>query len=96
MNQNGQEKTITIPKGTYILELFGAQGGTFTAGKQSGVGGLGGYTKGTLIISEEKTLILRVGGMGSVTDGGYKGGGAGDYDDSDFYGGAGGGGATDV
>lgn len=94
---SGDQKELVLPKGIYILELYGAQGGTFyLSSSVTAVGGLGGYTKGTLALEKEQTVLLRVGGTTSGLTGGYNGGGAGSYESGGFYGGAGGGGATDI
>lgn len=70
----GNVQTISLPKGTYKLEAYGAQGG------DSGqTGGNGGYAAGTLTLSKKTTLYIQVGGKGannvSGTGGGYNGGG---------------------
>lgn len=67
-------KTITLPMGIYKLECWGAQGGTRSA---STYGGKGGYSVGTLSLSEETNIYIRVGGSGNTgqTSGGFNGGG---------------------
>lgn len=71
------------------VNLYGAQGGSGT----SGVGGEGGTTTGTLSVTPEETLRVRVGGAGAVGfgGGGFNGGG----NAGNEFGGAGGG-ASDI
>lgn len=91
----GAVQSITLPKGTYKLECWGAQGGYRSS---SSYGGAGGYSIGTLSLSSKTTLYIYVGGSGnSVTSanssgyypGGFNGGGY-----RNTY--KGGGGATDI
>ena len=84
----GTVQTVTLPKGTYKLECWGAQGGTYS----SYIGGYGGYSKGTITLTEATTVYISVGGAGSSssTAAGFNGGGTG------ISSGRGGGGATDV
>ena len=100
---SGTYKQITLSKGTYKLECWGAQGG---AGKGSGgsvQGGLGGYSVGILSLSVNTILFLYTGGMGAtgasltnaLVSGGFNGGGAGFTNNSNFISG-GGGGASDI
>ena len=86
----GGVQSVTLPKGTYKLEAWGAQGGN----DSSGVGGHGGYAAGTLTVTADTTIYIVVGGVGKNGAGaatrGYNGGGsAGTYGTS-----GGGGGAT--
>lgn len=86
---SGTYKTITLPKGIYKFECWGAQGGYRSS---SSYGGLGGYSVGTITLAEKSTLAyLYTGGSGSTggTSGGFNGGGS-----RDSY--AGGGGASDI
>lgn len=92
---SGSAKSITLPKGTYKLECWGAQGGS--RGTNSGAGGKGGYSTGILTLTADTILYLSAGGQGvsstTSTTGdsaGWNGGGGAQY-----YGG-GGGGASDV
>lgn len=83
----GTAQTITLPKGTYKLECWGAQGGTYNNNK----GGLGGYSVGTLTLTEKTPIYVYVGGQPTRgTNAGFNGGGAG------IINGKGGGGATDI
>ena len=98
---SGSAIQITLPKGTYKLECWGAQGGTST--KDSlGVGGLGGYAAGTLTLNTNTILYLLSGGQGSSTTqsntqqgGGFNGGGHGTTTNTN-YPCTGGGGASDI
>lgn len=93
----GTYKSISLPPGTYKLECWGAQGGTYS----SYAGGKGGYASGVLTLSNTTTLYLYVGGQGSrytttnaLGGGGFNGGGNA-YSTSSYYG-IGGGGASDI
>ena len=90
----GEVKKITLPMGSYKLEVYGAEGGyEYNQGKAPGKGG---YSQGIYSISHKfETLYVCVGGAGkrdynaryNVISGGYNGGGAGQV---------GGGGATHI
>jgi hypothetical protein len=77
---SGASKTITLPKGKYKLECWGAEGGTAS----SYAGGKGGYSIGTLGLAKNTTLHLYTGGAGksnlvtsgTVLEGGFNGGGS--------------------
>ena len=88
-------QTQTLNPGTYTFKVWGAQGGNSST--SSGTGGKGGYSKGTLTLSNDTNLYIYVGCKGinanSTTDtleGGYNGGGT-----SIGYAGSGGG-STDI
>ena len=95
----GQSSTFTASKkGIYLIELWGAQGGSYSTAN----GGKGAYTSGGIFLQQGETLYLYVGGQGSavhyntVVNGGYNGGG---YAEGQDYGNrwwCSGGGATDV
>lgn len=86
-NYTGSVQAVTLPKGIYTLESYGASGGSSGA-----AGGNGGYAKGTLTLTKSATLYLQVGGQGTGAGGGYNGGGnAGAIGSS-----GGGGGATSI
>lgn len=77
----GTVQEITLPKGRYQLECWGAQGGTSYTGNATG--SKGGYSKGILALNKETTLYAFVGGKGSngtgqtsMINGGWNGGGA--------------------
>ena len=91
----GAAKSRTLTKGTYKLEVWGAQGGSYST---TYYGGKGGYSVGVLTITTDTLLHLYVGGKGSALtsnastttkqSGGFNGGGAGVR--------ASGGGASDI
>lgn len=85
---SGSAKSITLPKGQYKLECWGAQGGYRSS---SSYGGNGGYSVGILNLAQKITLYLYVGGAGNTggTAGGFNGGG----ERSSYNGGGGG---TDI
>ena len=93
----GTAQAISLPRGQYIIECWGAQGGYRSS---SDYGGKGGYSVGTLTLTQSTDLYIYVGGAGnssttrlsnnsSIYEGGLTGGGH-RYDYK------GGGGATDV
>ena len=90
----GYCESIILPKGRYLLEVWGAEGGN--CGHENNGGG---YSNGTLILKEEERFYVCVGGQGSSskTDpkGGFNGGGNGDIGEWNECTG-GGGGATDI
>lgn len=76
---SGSVKSVTLPKGTYKLEVWGAQGGSYSS---TYYGGKGGYSVGTLKLTSSKKLYLYAGGAGkyltsgtALTAGGFNGGG---------------------
>lgn len=84
---SGSVKSITLPKGQYQLECWGAQGGTYSSYK----GGPGGYSIGNIILTKKETLFFYTGGAGTTsTTAGFNGGGTG------ISNGKGGGGASDI
>ena len=98
----GGVQSVTLPAGTYKLEVWGAEGGTAL----NNYGGYGGYSVGTLNLTDESTVLyIQVGGYPAsvgddrvVVPGGYNGGGNGYnryYNDTATYG-QGGGGGTDI
>ena len=85
--------------GTYKLEVWGAQGGSYSS---SYAGGKGGYSYGNISLTAGDILYVYVGGQGigndgttGVRTGGFNGGGNG-YISNINYAGSGGGGATDI
>lgn len=82
---SGSSKSITLPKGTYKLEVWGAEGGYRSSASYSGKGG---YSIGTITLTEKTTLYLYAGGSGRTggTAGGFNGGGK----RGSYYGGGGG------
>lgn len=95
----GAVQTETLPAGKYRIECWGAQGGSHQATTYNQIywaGGHGGYSVGTLTLSEQTTLYIYVGGEGEDAakgTGGFNGGGNG-YGNTTAA--CGGGGATDV
>lgn len=71
---SGSAKQITLPKGQYKLECWGAQGGYRSS---SSSGGNGGYSVGILNLTQKTTVYLYTGGAGNTgkTAGGFNGGG---------------------
>lgn len=103
-NYTGAVQSITLPKGTYKLECWGAQGGNGCT-DSSYTGGKGGYSIGTISLNTKITLYIYVGGRGvsseasgsgAIRAGGFNGGGSGRDWSSTNHGGSGGGGATDI
>lgn len=82
---SGSMKSVILPKGTYVLECWGAQGGNGN-GNTSYPGGKGGYSKGTITLDKKNNLYLYTGGQGlggttynssgATTAGGFNGGGS--------------------
>ena len=102
---SGNPVEVTLERGIYMFECWGAQGGTGCKdGKNVVPGGNGAYTTGTINILAKSTFFIYVGGQGgapscaksSIGSKGWNGGGSGgeDYRDNDSPGG--GGGATDI
>ena len=58
----GKEDAISLPKGKYRLEVWGAQGGHNETTKATG--GLGGYSKGEITLTTNDILYINVGGQG--------------------------------
>ena len=86
-------KYIAPVTGYYKIELWGAQGGSYSS---SVIGGKGAYTSGNVYLEKNESLYFYVGGAGSSTTGGYNGGGNGAYQSADNTRSYAGGGATDV
>lgn len=58
----GSVQEYTVPKsGKYKLEVWGAQGATDTTDK---MGGLGGYSRGTISLQKNQKIYIFVGGKG--------------------------------
>ena len=107
----GSVQQITLPKGKYKLQCWGAQGGN-VSGSYTATGSKGGYSEGILTITKPTTIYIFVGGQGTssstsstsgTANGGWNGGGASirksSYNSSDIYGESytrPGGGATDM
>ena len=69
----GAVQNVTLNKGTYKLQVWGAQGGYYSPYK----GGQGGYSYGTIILTESTNIYVYVGGAGSSNGtAGFNGGGS--------------------
>lgn len=98
-----EQKFITPKTGNYQLETWGAQGGTY---KNEYIGGYGGYSQGTVNLTDKEKIYLNIGGNGksgtaveskNYGDGGYNGGGSrSGYESGAELGSSGGGGATHI
>lgn len=92
-------KTLSLTAGTYLLEVWGAQGGSYNT---TYFGGKGGYSKGYLTLTSTTTIYAYAGGQGTSSGtsstgtlaGGFNGGGNA-YSNSSYYSSAGGG-ASDI
>lgn len=107
----GSVQQITLPKGKYKLQCWGAHGGN-VSGSYTATGSKGGYSEGVLTITEPTTIYIFVGGQGTssstsstsgTANGGWNGGGSSvrysSYNSGDTYGESyprPGGGATDM
>lgn len=107
----GSVQQVTLPKGKYKLQCWGAQGGN-VSGSYTATGSKGGYSEGILTLTEPTTIYVFVGGQGTnsstsstsgTANGGWNGGGASirksSYNSGDTYGESyprPGGGATDM
>ena len=86
----GGEQTFTAPvTGTYKLETWGAQGGSYST---TFYGGYGGYSNGQVNLQAKEKIYINIGGQGNAQTGGYNGGG--NVNDVDY--GKAGGGATHI
>ena len=109
----GTEQVFTVPQtGTYKIETWGAQGGTFKIFETILSGGYGGYSSGNVSLEKGNKLFITVGGQGLAGNsyqtstqyigyGGYNGGGNGglgllESESKYFPSGTGGGGATSI
>lgn len=98
----GTVQTVTLPKGTYKLECWGAQGGysSSNSGIDVGMGGKGGYSAGTITLNQKTLIYIYTGGVGSISgngkaDGGFPNGGS-SWASSTNEGASGGGGSSDI
>lgn len=98
----GTVQTVTLPKGTYKLECWGAQGGysSSNSGIEVGMGGKGGYSAGTITLNQKTLIYIYTGGVGSISgngkaDGGFPNGGS-SWASSTIEGAGGGGGSSDI
>ena len=88
---------VTLPPASYYIELWGASSANSSTEAQPAYAGKGGYTKGKIVIKEETTLYLYIGGISSnqTGQGGWNGGGTATPSTSATVL-SGGGGATDI
>ena len=101
MDYTGTIQTFTAPAtGVYELQVWGAQGGTYS---DYNAGGLGGHATCRANLTEGETIYVYVGGQGGTGTydgagtGGWNGGGAGgNAYNSNYPSAAGGGGATHI
>ena len=98
----GAVQNITLPKGTYKLECWGAQGGysSSNSGIEVGMGGKGGYSVGTITLNQKTPIYIYAGGVGSISgngkaDGGFPNGGS-SWASNTSEGAGGGGGSSDI
>lgn len=96
---SGSSKSITLPKGVFTLEVWGAQGGD---NKDGALGGRGGYSIGTLTLAEDTAVYLYAGqkglsttAKGTITGNAFNGGGKGSSNVTNYANGSGGG-ASDI
>ena len=99
----GAVQSVTLGKGTYKLEVWGAQGGCYSSSAIN----KGGYSTGQLTLSASTKVYIYVGGQpasvtsgsqGAVNPGGFNGGGSAKtvYYSGIYTYGQGGGGGTDI
>ena len=103
----GGEQVVQLNPGTYKLECWGAQWGSWNDPNTHADGGKGAYIEGKIEVSAKTTVYINVGGKGSDTPsewlgynipnpGGYNGGGNGGGASAAKATGGGGGGATHI
>lgn len=97
---SGSESTFNVSvTGTYLLEVWGAQGGSYD---ETHFGGSGSYSSANIHLSKGDTLYINVGGKGEdgvsagLWQGGYNGGGNGKMTPRNDCFNSGGGGATSI
>ena len=61
---NNGDYTVTLPQGTYKIQLWGAQGGNTRRNATYAFGGYGGYSTVTLTLTTTTTIYVVVGGQG--------------------------------
>ncbi|MBR6018300.1 MAG: InlB B-repeat-containing protein [Paludibacteraceae bacterium] len=98
MEYTGTIQSFTAPAtGVYELQVWGAQGGTYS---DYNAGGLGGYATCHANLTQGETIYIYVGGQGGTGTnagagtGGWNGGGTGGKSYSSYYPSAGGGGGA--
>ena len=78
---SGSYITLTLPAGAYTFDVWGAAGGVYNS--TAGSAGMGGFSTGDILFTEDTTIYLYAGGAGSVGSsssttshsGGFNGGG---------------------
>ena len=73
-NYSGNVQGVTLPKGTYCFETWGASGGDDGQYK----GGAAGYARAIVTLTADKAIYIGIGGAGGSganSGGGYNGGG---------------------
>jgi len=74
---DGSVQQVELPPGTYLIRMWGAQGGHRYEDDEE-YGGKGGFAEGKITLTETTMVNVRVGGYpANNTDGGYNGGGDG-------------------
>ena len=68
----GNVQEITLPKGRYKLEVWGAQGGNYSSYQ----GGKGGYSYGIIELQSSTNLFIYNGGQSTGNGEGFNGGGS--------------------
>lgn len=99
----GSVQELILPKGTYKLECWGAQGAYVSSSGQGnlGRGGYGGYSYGTLTLNDKTNIFVYTGGAGSsnlssgIANGGFPNGGSA-WASSSSEPAGGGGGSSDI
>ncbi len=61
LDYTGSPQEVTLHPGTYVIECWGAQGSSGYG--NLGIGGYGGYTKGTIELLSSRTFYVFVGGV---------------------------------
>ena len=101
----GSVQSVTLPAGTYKLEVWGAEGGDDGGTGTNGTPGKGGYSVGNISLKSNIIAYIYVGGKGingiqghSEKSGGFNGGGKSGNDNKESVQGQGGsgGGGTDI
>lgn len=72
---SGSIQSVVLDAGSYKLEAWGAQGGSYES--CGSIGGYGGYSAGTINLTSKTTLFVVVGKSTNSEAGGYNGGGCG-------------------
>jgi hypothetical protein len=70
--------SVDLPAGSYLVEVWGSQGGNFTSEGSLIQGCRGGYSRGVLRVEKQTALFVYIGSAGPEGggDGGFNGGGA--------------------